>query len=134
MKKKFIGLFFILGASLLASDIVVDKETDLVWQDNSKIVQKSWSSAKVYCRNLSLGGHNNWRLPHIDELISIVDTSKNNPAIKKIFKNTFSIFYWSATEFKGNSSAAWRVDFNDGNDYYYSKSDVLYVRCVVGRQ
>ena len=46
MKKKFIGLFFILGASLLASDIVVDKETDLVWQDNSKIVQKSWSSAK----------------------------------------------------------------------------------------
>jgi len=128
------GIFLFLSISLMAKDVVVDSETGLVWQDNSKIVKKDWSGAKGYCKNLSLGGYDNWRLPNVDELISIVDTKKKSPAIKSIFKNTKSNWYWSSTEYKGDSSKAWFVFFNFGYDYYGSKSNEYYVRCVVGRQ
>ncbi len=134
MNKKIVGLFLALSVSLMAKNIVVDSETGLIWQDSRTIVKKNWSGAKGYCKNLSLGGYDNWRLPHIDELISIVDTKRKSPAIKKIFKNTQSSWYWSSTEYKGHSSKAWYVYFRNGFDYYGNKSDEGYVRCVVGRQ
>jgi hypothetical protein len=134
MKKKVMGVFLVFGISLMANDVVVDDETGLIWQDSASIVKKDWSGAKSYCKDLSLGGYSNWRLPHIDELISIVDTSRKSPAIKKIFKNTKSDYYWSSTEYKGDSSKAWDLIFYNGGDLYNDKSNDYYVRCVVGRQ
>ena len=131
MIKKVLGSV-LLTLSLMANDVVVDPETGLMWQDSSTIVSKSWSSAKNYCSELILKGQSDWRLPHIDELMSITDRSKYNPAIKSIFKHTKSSWYWSSTEYKDNSSKAWLVSFSNGNGNYYAKSDDYYVRCVRG--
>jgi len=132
MKKKVMGLCF--SVALMASDVVVDDETGLIWQDSSYIASKNWSGAKSYCKNLSLGGYSNWRLPNIDELISIVDTSRKSPAIKKIFHHTKSGYYWSSSVYKGDSSKAWYLGFYNGLGNYSYKSNENYVLCVVGRQ
>ena len=68
-----------------------------------------------------------WRLPKIEELLSIVDYTKHNPASsEEITSNS----YWSSTTDASYAGRAWGVDFSDGcsNDCHtqYSK----YVRCV----
>ena len=61
------------------NNIVVDKYTGLEW------TQKIWSSiastkAEEQCSNLSYGGESDWRLPTPQELMTIFDSSKYNPA------------------------------------------------------
>jgi len=113
-----------------------DADTGLVWQDNedAKTIQKTWSGAKEYCRNLKLDGHNDWRLPNYHELLSIVDYERYNPAIKKDFKYVSSHYYWSSSQNVSDSSFAWGVDFGNGYTNDYGKSYEYSVRCVRGRQ
>jgi hypothetical protein len=42
-------------------------------------------------------GHTDWRLPTVEELQSILDLSKNSPAIDPIFGPTQDFYYWSNT-------------------------------------
>ena len=122
----------LLSAMLNAGDAVTDEQTGLMWQDSSDIVTKSWSDAVSYCKDLSLGGYSDWRLPHIDELMSISDKSRYDPAIKPIFKHIETSYdYWSSTLYKYDSSKAWIVSFDSGegnrNDRWSSSNCV---RCV----
>jgi hypothetical protein len=41
----------------------------------------NWESAKKYCKDLTIGQRKDWRLPTIQELLSIVDYSKFDPAL-----------------------------------------------------
>ncbi|OGW04063.1 MAG: hypothetical protein A2Z59_11275 [Nitrospinae bacterium RIFCSPLOWO2_02_39_17] len=108
---------------------VVDTDTDLMWQqgENNKM---NWDSAIAYCKNLSLAGYNDWRLPNIEELKSLIDVKKNPKINKTHFPNAYSSYYWSSTADTGNSSNAWYVNFVNGNVDYYGKSWYYYVRCV----
>ncbi len=53
------------------ADTWKDGETDLLWQVNAE-AKLSWEQAQNYCANLELGGHDDWRVPTIDELRSLV--------------------------------------------------------------
>jgi hypothetical protein len=94
----------------------------------------SWKDALSLCENLSLAGYNNWRLPDINELQSIVDYSRYAPAIDPVFSNTvssyFSSEYWSSTTDTSNPYRAWRVDFYYGHVLSDDKSSGYYVRAV----
>ena len=46
--------------------------------------------------------------------------------------NVTSNNYWSSTTYAGDSSNAWNVNFNNGNDNVNNKSNSNYVRCVRG--
>ena len=92
-----------------------------------------WSKAKNYCSSLSQDGYTNWKLPSIKELRYLADRKKYKPAIDTSYFKSKN-WYWSETEYNRDSSKAWYVHFLHGADYYYDKSDVRYVRCVVGRQ
>jgi len=50
----------------------LDPATNLCWQNPPPNVTYMWSDAVSYCDDLSLGGHNDWRLPKIQELISLL--------------------------------------------------------------
>ena len=116
-----------------AKEVVIDSNTKLMWQDNAsvKTTKKTWSKAIGYCKNLRFAGHGGWRLPSIDELLSITDDTKYNPAIKDGFLNVSASDYWSSSPDVSDSSDAWCVNFKGGsNGSWGTKSFSLLVRCV----
>ena len=130
-----IGLSIALCASVTrdnAKEVVVDSATHLMWQDNedAKTVEKSWIEAIEYCENLTLTGFDDWRLPNIRELKSIIDLNKVDPAIVDGFVNSASSNYWSSSTHKSYTSYAWGVYFYYGYDYWRNKDYSYYVRCV----
>jgi hypothetical protein len=122
---------------------VSDTSTGLIWQqDTARDGQgnydpMTWEEALAYCESRTLGGHTDWRLPTIKELLSLVDYTRYNPAMinTTYFLNTVSSYYWSSTTYAKCTYYAWGVDFSDGHvlnsgskceDYHY------YVRAVRG--
>jgi len=75
-----------------------------------------------------LGGQNDWRIPNVKELQSIVDYGASFPAVDPAFNNgpgvgacsvaecslTESAGYWSSTTVDGFSGSAWGVQFGFG--------------------
>lgn len=112
---------------------VTDIETGLVWQHATAGKIMTGERAINYCKGLSLGGHDDWRLPNINELQSIVDYTRHNPAINiTAFPDTLSSPYWSSTTVAHDTCLAWCVGFNYGNVVYGNKSLSYYVRAMRG--
>ena len=114
---------------------ITDSSTGLIWQQTGPSDSMIWEKALAYCEGLNLGGFSDWRLPTIKELKSLVDDSRNNPAINiSYFLNTVSSFYWSSTTYANGTNGAWGVSFDDGGDFYYGKNSSHYVRADRGGQ
>ncbi len=100
-------------------------------QDISKCTDTSGDTAATYCATLLLGGHEDWRLPTIDELMNITDRSKSDPAIDTVyFKNASFGIYWSSIILVNSEVYAWYVRFDGGFSGWDTKSTSRYVRCV----
>lgn len=61
---------------------VTDEATGLMWQKADSGKGMAWQDALAYAENLTLAGHDDWRLPNAKELQSIVDYSRS-PATSK---------------------------------------------------
>ena len=115
-----------------AKEVVNDTVTCLMWQDDnaSKTVMKTWQEAIDYCEDKNFAGYEDWRLPNSNELYSIGDRSKVDPAIKDAFKNVNSFYYWSSTTHAEYHSHAWFMIFDYGYDDHHYKTEDRNVRCV----
>ena len=100
----------------------------LQWQTEQYQDELTWNEALEYAKNLREGGFDNWRVPTIKELISLVDYSKSNLATD--LPDMEEANYWSSTSSAHNSNGAWIVGFSNGYVYANSKTDSYYVRCV----
>jgi len=119
--------------SNLGNGTVSHGSTSLMWQQEDDNVPRTWEEALDYCENISLGGHTDWRLSNVKELLTIVDNATNSPTIDTTyFPNTESNVYWSSTTGAEVTSYAWYVNFDNGEVDYYYKSHSHYVRCVRG--
>ncbi|WP_052746171.1 DUF1566 domain-containing protein [Sulfurovum lithotrophicum] len=130
---RILFLMFIAGSLSLASDVFVDSKTGLMWQDNSdaKYIQKDWNGAMLYCRQLRLAGHDDWRLPSIKELKHILSTEPRDGGMKKGFNYMGgSGYYWSSSENESNEEFAWMMNFKRGYEYSNYKSYERHIRCV----
>ena len=121
------------GQYTVAASIVTDTRTGLVWQ-RAPGPPAIWNAALDYCENLSLAGANDWRLPNVKELATIVDELQNAPRIdQSAFPTTAPAYFWSSSPTFGNPGAAWSVDFSGGGlDPNLGVSTAHEVRCVRG--
>ncbi|WP_203368593.1 DUF1566 domain-containing protein [Cysteiniphilum marinum] len=123
------------------NDTEYDKLTGLMWvKDGNATGQKNWNQATSYAKNLTLCGYNDWRLPTINELKSLVNYSDTVSPANWLNANGFSNIqtngywnngYWSSTVYSTSGGLAWNVSMDNGYvDYYYQTSNnyVLPVR------
>ncbi len=87
----------------------------------------SWIAAM---NDEAFAGHSDWRVPTLDELLSIIDDRWNNPAIHPVFGPTVPSFYWSSSELTGSVVYAWNVNFADGFSTDGTKAGAVYARAV----
>jgi len=121
----------------------------LMWEKETR--KMNWHKAMEYAKNLRLGGHNDWRLPTIEELKQVlrscggtiaegdsnyerirskneIHTQYQNNCKNKGFKK--DNFYWSLTSVSGSTYLAWGVYFYDGGLYYLTNGNTHAFRCV----
>lgn len=120
---------------------VTDTSTGLMWQQSYSNLNE-WEVALHYCENLTLAGYDDWRLPNINELQSIVDYNLFDPALDTTYfhidpNDNFEPVYLSSTTFISTAptapSAIWKLDFSAGYVIVGSKGGG-YIRAVRGGQ
>jgi hypothetical protein len=135
---------------------VTDNCTGLMWQKDTADVngdgaidpdwpgtdRLGWQNALNYCENLSFAGYDDWRLPNVRELQSIVTYGRWDPAIDPVF-GAVSDGYWSSSsiagselEFPGADDSkfyAWYVHFYGGHVWVDGGAvSLTFVRAVRG--
>jgi hypothetical protein len=146
---------FILGttnAAFIRDDslnIVMDTTRNIIWQDDSVHTVSSWESAinptaltNNKCANLSFANFSDWRLPNINELKTIIDYTRTDPAINTVFKNipasTNAHLDFLSSTTASPSTNVWYVNFwngailnqnKDGSDF----PEDMYIMCVRNR-
>jgi len=103
----------------------VDHKTGLEWQ-HWEVSFLTWKEALNYAKSLG----NDWRVPAIEELETLLDRSKYAPAMREEVPFKDVSHYWSSTTYARYTDHAWFVSFNTGHVNYNGKSVSYYVRCV----
>ncbi|MBN1420395.1 MAG: DUF1566 domain-containing protein, partial [Planctomycetes bacterium] len=121
---------------------VTDTCTGLIWQKDTADVNGdgqitwegdalTWQDTLKYCDALVFAGRDDWRLPNIRELLSIVDYGRDNPAIDPVF-GALSEWSWSSSTLAVGPVSAWGVDFWIGKGDFVAKAARGCVRAVRG--
>jgi len=86
---------------------ITDRASGLMWMKMDSRKTMNWKEALEYAENLNYAGYDDWRLPNVKELQSIVDynrapdatsVSARGPAIDPIFDVTeVESWYWTST-------------------------------------
>jgi serine/threonine protein kinase len=119
-----------LGA--LNDHVIIDGNTNLAWQQSGSESPIQWEESKHYIMSLNqqkFGGYGNWRLPTINELLSLLIPPP--PGEDFCFQSKFSSMQkciWSGDT--RSKRAAWYVDVEMG---FVTSCDILdccYVKAV----
>lgn len=89
----------------------------------------TWENAITACEDYTMAGYNDWRLPNIKELFSLVRYSGSAPYIDSVF-SCVSGSYWSSTTYVPYTTYAMLVYFVNGYANFSLKTNSFYVRCV----
>lgn len=111
---------------------VTDKATGLMWMEADSGYEMEWDDALEYAENFEYAGYDDWRLPNIKELQSIVDYTGSYPAVDSEYftctelEENENYYFWSSTSAYFSSELpdngyAWYVAFgkavgDDGED------------------
>jgi len=117
-------------------DVVFDKETGLVWERSPALNKQVWDVAIVYSYTKAVAGRKGWRLPTIEELLSLVEPTQNNPTLPvghPFINVQTDYFYWSSTlGATALPTYAWGYNFGNADTSNCLKTQPLYVWLVRG--
>lgn len=131
--------------TLYENGTVLDRQTGLMWSrcsfgqtwnnetercDGGK-EQLTWTEALQEAQQATLAGYDDWHLPNVKELSSLVERQCVDPAINaQVFPDTAAQNYWTNSSGISDFSMAWAVAFYSGKNNLKSKSSDLYLRLV----
>jgi len=111
----------------LCAGALYDKLTGMMWMKNgSSGGSRNWADANTYANGLSLCGYSDWRLPNINVLSSLVNTSDTTSPASWLNSNGFTGImqsYWSSTVYSLSGGYAWGVYMSFGAVGYYNQTD-----------
>jgi hypothetical protein len=93
---------------------ITDTITGLMWQqiDGGEM---SIENAILYCNNLDLGGHTDWRLPNAHEAFSILNLQYANPALDAtVFSSSLAEYWWTSDRQANDSNKVWATNTGGG--------------------
>jgi len=111
---------------------VTDTNTGLMWSVKTSEITMNWEDALNYCETSSLAGYTDWRLPHFEELSSILDFTRS-PSIDTKFFDIRNRSYWSSS----SSSPSYAQTVHYSTTLYCGgkrKDSSIYVRAIRGGQ
>ncbi|MDZ7360014.1 MAG: protein kinase [candidate division KSB1 bacterium] len=114
--------------------IVVDRATGLMWQQSGSEEYMIYEKAKPYISQLNrknFGGYSDWRLPTLEEAMSLMEQSELNGDLH-IDPKFDPKQRWIWTADKKSAGVAWVAFFNVGKCGYYNVASFNYVRAVRG--
>jgi len=109
---------------------VTDNLTGLMWVKTPDSTARTWANALTYANGLSLCGYDDWRLPNVNELESLINAEQANTAAwlnTQGFSNVQAGDYWSLSTYANYPTYAWGVCMWDGYVYGDDKTFSYYV-------
>ena len=122
-----------LSMAMAETTMVKDPTTNLIWEDTNHATEDkvTHNEATTYCTTLKLGEISDWRVPTLNELLTIVDYTRYEPATLKEFSHVeIGTMYWASTPYLRSKDQFWGIEFKDGATDSASKNYSRYVRCV----
>ena len=113
----------------LGGGVVRDNANSAEWQQAVPSGRYAQPDAIAYCSGLMLNG-GGWRLPTLDELLSIVDTRFAPAVDPAFFPGTPGYFFWSSSAVPGWPSRASTVAMSTGSPGWDDLATLDNVRCV----
>lgn len=111
-------------------NLVADASSGLVWAKSASAAGKTWQEALAACRTQVIDRYNDWRLPDILELRTVIDYTRVSPAIDAtVFVGVDSVF-WTSSTFASYADIAWQVNFQAGTAAGESKTTTAGVLCL----
>jgi hypothetical protein len=96
----------------------------------------TWANAQAAAttaNGANFANHNDWRLPNLNELQSIVETACHDPSINLTrFPKTTVNAYWSSTDYQFSPTFVWGANFSVGQAMLDAKTATHNVRLVRG--
>ncbi|MCG6167023.1 Lcl C-terminal domain-containing protein [Leptospira sanjuanensis] len=119
---------------------VTDSNTGLLWMKcvdgliapacAGVVNTQDWNGARNFCETLNFALRSDWRLPNLNELLSLADYAQPAaPLINPVFPNTPGQ-HWTSTTFDNVKTFAMLLSFANGQMATNDKSSLLSVRCV----
>jgi len=112
--------------------LAIDQTTQLMWQQSGSENSLTYEKAQTFVAKLNeekFGGYNNWRLPTLEEAMSLIEPEKKNGNlhIDPVFDRAQSRI-WTAD--KSSADVSWVVSFGGGGCSRYNVQSNFYVRAV----
>jgi len=107
--------------------IVTDSTTGLLWT-KEYVRDVTWRNAIAHCESLNYGGYNDWRLPNVKELSTLIDDTLSSPT--STFPDMPQNHLWSSSSDVSDTSIAWVVYFTGAGVHSDDKVTTNYALCV----
>jgi hypothetical protein len=116
---------------------VTDNMTGLMWTIDARPfpIKNNWNGALIECNDLEFAGYDDWRMPNVREMLSLIDYGSRRPALTPdhpfINVEEYPSVYWSSTSYE-ESNDVFHVAISNGTVSHVGQDGSKYVWPVRG--